>query len=71
MVLLLVLIFCAVFAEQIAPFDPILQLNGVKRRYTACIHLLGCPADKPQHLMGIDGNSRDLFSRIIFGARLS
>jgi ABC-type dipeptide/oligopeptide/nickel transport system permease subunit len=37
----------------------------------ACIHIFGCPADKPQHLMGIDGNSRDLFSRIVFGARLS
>jgi peptide/nickel transport system permease protein len=71
MFLLLVLIFCAAFAEQIAPYDPLIQLKDVKRRDTACIHLLGCPADKPQHLMGIDGNSRDLFSRIIFGARLS
>jgi ABC-type dipeptide/oligopeptide/nickel transport system permease subunit len=71
MFLLLVLIFCAVFAEQIAPYDPLIQLKDVKRRDTACIHLFGCPADKPQHLMGIDGNSRDLFSRIIFGARLS
>jgi peptide/nickel transport system permease protein len=71
MFLLLVLIICAVFAEQIAPYDPIVPLKDVKRRDTACIHLLGCPADKPQHLMGIDGNSRDLFSRIIFGARLS
>jgi ABC-type dipeptide/oligopeptide/nickel transport system permease subunit len=71
MFLLLVLIICAVFAEQIAPYDPLIQLKDVKRRDTACIHLLGCPADKPQHLMGIDGNSRDLFSRIIFGARLS
>ena len=71
MFLLLILIICAVFAEQIAPFNPIAQLKNVKRRDTACIHLLGCPADKPQHLMGIDGNSRDMFSRIIFGARLS
>jgi ABC-type dipeptide/oligopeptide/nickel transport system permease subunit len=71
MFLLLILIFCAVFAEQIAPYDPLIQLKDVKRRDKACIHLLGCPADKPQHLMGIDGNSRDLFSRIIFGARLS
>ncbi len=71
MFLLGILIICAVFAEQIAPFDPIVPLKNVKRRDTACIHLLGCPADKPEHLMGIDGNSRDLFSRIIFGARLS
>jgi ABC-type dipeptide/oligopeptide/nickel transport system permease subunit len=71
MFLLLILIICAVFAEQIAPYDPLIQLKDVKRRDTACIHLFGCPAAKPQHLMGIDGNSRDLFSRIIFGARLS
>lgn len=71
MFLLGVLIVCAVFAEQIAPFDPIKPLKNVKRRDTACIHILGCDSSKEQHLMGIDGNSRDLFSRIIFGARLS
>ncbi len=71
MVLLGILIICAVFAPQIAPYDPLLPLKGVKRRDTPCIYLLGCPADKPQHWMGIDGNSRDEFSRIIFGARLS
>ncbi len=71
MVLLLILIICAVFAEQIAPFDPIVPLKDVRRRDPPCIHLLGCPAAKSEHLMGIDGNSRDMFSRIIFGARLS
>ena len=71
MFLLAVFIICAIFAEQIAPFDPIVPLKNVKRRDTPCVHLLGCAADKAQHLMGIDGNSRDLFSRIIFGARLS
>lgn len=71
MFLLGILLLCAIFAEQIAPFDPIVPLKDVKRRDTPCIHVLGCPADEPQHLMGIDGNSRDMFSRIIFGARLS
>ncbi len=71
MFLLGLLIFCAIFAEQIAPYDPLIQLKDVKRRSLPCIHLLGCPADQPEHLMGIDGNSRDLFSRIIFGSRLS
>lgn len=71
MFLLGVLLICAIFAEWIAPYDPILPLKGVKRRDTPCIHLLGCPKDKPQHLMGIDGNNRDQFSRIIFGSRLS
>lgn len=69
--LLGILLICAIFAEQIAPFDPIVPLKNVKRRDTPCVHVLGCPADKEQHLMGIDGNSRDLFSRVIFGSRLS
>jgi peptide/nickel transport system permease protein len=71
MFLLGILIICALFSDQIAPYDPIIQLKDVKRRDTACIHLFGCDPAKPQHLMGIDGNSRDLFSRIVFGARLS
>jgi peptide/nickel transport system permease protein len=30
-----------------------------------------CPSDQPQHLMGLDGNGRDEFSRILYGARVS
>jgi ABC-type dipeptide/oligopeptide/nickel transport system permease subunit len=70
-IILFILILVAIFAPVIAPYDPTLPLRDVKRRDPPCIHLLGCPADKPQHIMGIDGNSRDLFSRIIYGARLS
>jgi ABC-type dipeptide/oligopeptide/nickel transport system permease subunit len=70
-ILLGILIIFAFFAEQIAPYDPIVPLKDVKRRDTPCIHLFGCPKDQPQHLMGIDGNSRDEFSRIVYGARLS
>ncbi len=65
------LISVAIFAQQIAPFDPTKPLKGVTRRSGPCIHLLGCPADQPEHIFGIDGNSRDLFSRIVFGARWS
>ena len=36
-----------------------------------CIHLLGCPLSQEEHIMGVDTNSRDLFSRIIYGSRLS
>jgi peptide/nickel transport system permease protein len=30
-----------------------------------------CPSDQPQHLMGLDGNARDEFSRVLYGARVS
>ena len=65
------LVLIAIFAPLIAPYDPILPLDNVVRRAPPCIHLLGCPADQPQHLMGIDSNNRDLFSRVVFGSRLS
>jgi peptide/nickel transport system permease protein len=68
------LVFVAIFAQWLAPYNPQLVLIGVenvKARQAPCIHLLGCPADQPQHIMGIDGNVRDQFSRVIFGARLS
>lgn len=69
--ILTVLTLTAIFAEVIAPFDPLVPLEDVVRRDTPCIHLLGCPKEKEQHIMGIDGNNRDLFSRIVFGSRLS
>ncbi len=74
MVILGTLALIALFAPLIATHDPIQVLIGiedVRRRSEPCIHLLGCPADQPQHLMGTDGNVRDLFSRIVYGARLS
>lgn len=71
MFLLGMLVLVAIFAPLIAPYDPVKPLKDVKRRAAPCIHLLGCPADQPEHIFGIDGNSRDLFSRVIFGSRLS
>jgi ABC-type dipeptide/oligopeptide/nickel transport system permease subunit len=74
MIILGFLTLAAIFAPVIAPYDPTQVLIGVedvKRRADPCIPLLGCPKDQPQHLMGTDGNVRDEFSRIIYGARIS
>jgi ABC-type dipeptide/oligopeptide/nickel transport system permease subunit len=71
MVLLGLLLILAIFAPLIAPYSPIVPLQNVTRRSPPCIHLLGCPASQPEHLMGIDSNFRDLFSRIVYGSRLS
>jgi ABC-type dipeptide/oligopeptide/nickel transport system permease subunit len=65
------LIFLAVFAPILAPYDPIKVLTDVKPRAAPCIHLLGCPDDQPEHYFGVDGNRRDLLSRIIYGSQLS
>ena len=71
LIIFTILVLTAIFAPELAPYDPILPLNNVVRRAAPCIHLFGCPADQPQHIMGIDSNNRDLFSRVIFGSRLS
>lgn len=72
--LLAALFIIAVFAKQIAPYDPAKMLiwdEDIKRRTSPCIHLLGCPESEPQHLMGTDSLTRDYFSRIIYGTRIS
>lgn len=72
--IILVMIFIALTAQWLAPYDPYTVLIGkedVKMRQAPCIHLLGCPQDQPQHIMGLDGNVRDQFSRLLYGTRLS
>lgn len=74
LVILGLLTVVALFAPWIATHDPeqpLIGIEDVKKRAVPCIHLLGCPTDQPQHILGVDGNVRDLFSRIVFGARLS
>jgi peptide/nickel transport system permease protein len=69
------LVVIALLAPVIATHDPNQSLlghePGVERRAPPCIHVLGCPEDKPQHLFGTDGNFRDVFSRVIYGTRTS
>jgi ABC-type dipeptide/oligopeptide/nickel transport system permease subunit len=73
------LIFIALTAQWIAPYDPTKSMLDIKnypkeftkRRIAPCIHSLGCAEEQPQHLAGLDGNVRDEFSRLLYGARLS
>lgn len=58
--LLAIIIVAAVFAPWIAPYDP-LQQNIVAR--------LRPPS--PEHWMGTDSYGRDVFSRLLYGARVS
>jgi peptide/nickel transport system permease protein len=76
-IILGILIFIALTAQWLAPYDPTLSMldinppQKIKARSAPCIHLIGCPEDKPEHLAGTDGNLRDQFSRLLYGARLS
>jgi ABC-type dipeptide/oligopeptide/nickel transport system permease subunit len=78
LIILGILTVIAITAPIISPYNPDKSMRdikppeaGAKPRMAPCIHLLGCPAERPQHLMGLDGNTRDQFSRILYGARLS
>lgn len=75
LVIIGLLVLVALLAPLIATHDPERGLfgeeEGIQRREAPCIHALGCPEDRPQHYLGLDGNARDVFSRIIYGSRVS
>ena len=58
LVIIVVMVFAGVFANYVAPYDP-LQLD-----YGS---MLSPPS--PEHLLGTDAYGRDVLSRIIYGAR--
>jgi len=60
LIMLCVLIFAAIFAQYIAPYDPIEQ--NLKNRL-----------QKPsvEHIFGTDELGRDILSRVIYGSRIS
>jgi len=59
-VVIIVLTIVGTFAPLIAPFDPVQQMVGAQ---------LEEPSAK--HLLGTDNFGRDMFSRIVYGARIS
>jgi ABC-type dipeptide/oligopeptide/nickel transport system permease subunit len=72
--ILIFLLLVAIFAPVLSPYDPTDSLIGkedIKKREGPCIHLLGCEEDRPQHILGVDGNVRDQLSRLIYGTRYS
>lgn len=73
MIVLAFLVLMAIFAPLIATHDPLESMIGIESgklpRKPPCIPLLGC--EEPVHLMGLDLNARDVFSRVVYGARVT
>ncbi len=66
------LLVIAIGAPIIASHDPIDYTDPNNQvRTPPCIHLLGCPADQPQYIFGLDSNGRDLFSRVVYATQVS
>jgi peptide/nickel transport system permease protein len=75
MIIIGLLALIAIFANVIATHDPLQSMIGMPGetpplpRKAPCIPAFGCT--EPMHLMGLDLNARDVFSRLIYGARVS
>ncbi len=69
------LVFLAVFAPQVATHNPTQSMIGQPGEVgklpgkAPCLIGLGC--FEAQHIMGLDLNARDLFTRVIYGTRTS
>lgn len=77
MAIIVIMVLIAMFAPIIATHDPLLPMIGQPGHTgrlparAPCIHLLGCPAEEPQHYLGLDLNARDIFSRLVYGSGVS
>jgi ABC-type dipeptide/oligopeptide/nickel transport system permease subunit len=77
LIIIALLLLMAIFAPQLATYDPLQSMIGQPGhtgRLPAkppCIHLLGCSVEEPEHLMGLDLNARDMWSRWVYGSRVS
>jgi peptide/nickel transport system permease protein len=64
--IILVLLFVAVFAEFIAPYNP--EIGSLSARFKPPAWVAG---GSSEYLLGTDHIGRDVLSRLIFGARVS
>ena len=67
---LFVLFFCAVFANFVAPYDPLIP-NIFANRLPPFSVTAGLDGTEQFHLLGTDALGRDVLSRLMYGARAS
>ena len=75
-ILLLVLVFPAIFADWFAPHDPVVGSLSGRLAPPFWVQAEGegifaTPGGSAEHLLGTDKQGRDILSRIIYGARVS
>ena len=65
--LLLVLVIPAIFADVIAPYDPLEAPGGIRARFQPPVFAGG----SWDHVLGTDKTGRDILSRVLHGSRIS
>jgi peptide/nickel transport system permease protein len=66
LIIITIFFLVAIFAPLIAPYDPIAQ-----KRFSAGLPLEERLKPVRQHPLGLDDLGRDVFSRVVYGARIS
>ena len=67
LLLLLVLVIPAIFADVIAPHDPLEAPGGIRARFQPPVFAGG----SWDHVLGTDKTGRDILSRVLHGSRVS
>ena len=67
LLLLLVLVIPAIFADVIAPYDPLEAPGGIRARFQPPVFAGG----SWDHVLGTDKTGRDVLSRVLHGSRVS
>ena len=67
LLLLLVLVIPAIFADVIAPYDPLEAPGGIRGRFQPPVFAGG----SWDHVLGTDKAGRDILSRVLHGSRIS
>lgn len=69
-VIAIIFIFTAIFAPAIATHDPVKSMEAYNPNTNSTVTLRNA-APSSENWFGTDANGRDVFSRLVYGARVS